>query len=370
MSTQNDAYFIADKYQIHASQLVSCIATPAKDTAILKNHIDHEFSRLIAAGNPNPILMGAIPFDTQQNSSLSFYTESTKSCLDDLFDSKPQEFNVHQVKSSVSEQDFKELVEHALDTIEKTALSKVVLSRMLQLEIDSAPNVASLVKILVEKNPQAYTFAVPVSDTETIVGVSPELLLSKEGHRVKSNPLAGSLALTKNLKQDLKNKTILKSSPKDQREHSLVVDKVVSHLAPYCSSLTVTETPEILETSTMLHLSTVLNGTLRHNAPDALTLALNLHPTPAICGTPTEQAKQFIQSKETYERGFYSGLIGWMDTQGNGEWLVTIRCGLLESNHMSLYAGAGVVAGSCPDSEWIETQKKLETMLNVFTLHE
>lgn len=151
ISTQNDAYFIADKYQIHASQLVSCIATPAKDTAILKNHIDHEFSRLIAAGNPNPILMGAIPFDTQQNSSLSFYTESTKSCLDDLFDSKPQEFNVHQVKSSVSEQDFKELVEHALDTIEKTALSKVVLSRMLQLEIDSAPNVASLVKILVEK---------------------------------------------------------------------------------------------------------------------------------------------------------------------------------------------------------------------------
>lgn len=117
----------------------------------------------------------------------------------------------------------------------------------------------------------------------------------------------------------------------------------------------------------MLHLSSIFTGQLRQGAADALNLALDLHPTPAVCGTPTDLAKNFIIENENYDRHYYTGLVGWMDSKGNGEWVVTIRCGLLFDNRMTLYAGAGIVKGSDADAEWHETESKLQTILGAFS---
>lgn len=95
----------------------------------------------------------------------------------------------------------------------------------------------------------------------------------------------------------------------------------------------------------------------------ALQLACLIHPTPAVCGFPTERARRLIRFVEPFERGLFTGMVGWSDAEGNGEWVVTIRCGTVKGNLVRLFAGAGIVEASSPDSEWAEVQTKLGTML-------
>jgi len=113
----------------------------------------------------------------------------------------------------------------------------------------------------------------------------------------------------------------------------------------------------------MWHLSTALEGQLRDPQTSVLQLACQIHPTPAVCGVPTLLARKLIDLVEPIDRGLFSGMVGWCNSQGNGEWVVTIRCGAVQHDRICLFAGAGIVEASCSDSEWKETQAKLGTML-------
>lgn len=117
-----------------------------------------------------------------------------------------------------------------------------------------------------------------------------------------------------------------------------------------------------MPTATLWHLSTVLKGILKRSDTDALTLALALHPTPAVCGYPTAAARKAIEEVETFDRGLFTGITGWMDADGNGEWAVTIRCGIVGSATVRIFAGAGIVEGSVPELEWAETNAKMLPM--------
>ncbi len=156
------------------------------------------------------------------------------------------------------------------------------------------------------------------------------------------------------------------ASAKDRTEHRYVVDAVRAALAGHCSHLSVPDVPSVIRTPTMLHLSTELTGELADPTVSSLRLAHALHPTPAVCGTPTDLARDAIARLEGYARNWYSGMVGWMDSRGNGEWALSIRCGLVQGRRLRLYAGAGVVADSDPAAEWEETAAKLTTMLNLF----
>jgi isochorismate synthase len=103
---------------------------------------------------------------------------------------------------------------------------------------------------------------------------------------------------------------------------------------------------------------------LRDPAPDALTLATLLHPTPAVCGTPSDLALAAIREVEE-ERRFYGGAVGWCDAQGDGDWVVAIRCAEITADGLEVLAtaGGGIVAGSDPRSELDETTAKLRTLL-------
>jgi isochorismate synthase len=114
----------------------------------------------------------------------------------------------------------------------------------------------------------------------------------------------------------------------------------------------------------MWHLSTVVKAEVADSGVSALALACALHPTPAVCGTPSAAARAAIAEYEAFDRGFYAGMVGWGDANGDGEWVVTIRCAVTEGRSLRMYAGAGLVAESHPAAELAETSAKFRTMLD------
>lgn len=259
---------------------------------------------------------------------------------------------------------YRELVSQAVEQIQAGLIDKVVLSRTLTVE--ARVQVASLLAGLAHNNPAGYSFAFERQRSgtpRTLVGASPELLLSKYGPRIWSNPLAGSLPRSPDVMENRRRSEYLLHSPKDLHEHALVVDAMVEALAPHCKSLQVPDRPSVLETPTMLHLSTAISGELKDPETSSLELALALHPTPAVCGHPLQPARDFIRAQEGFDRDLFTGLVGWCGADGNGEWAVTIRCADVSADDVTLYAGAGIVAGSQPEQELAETGAKMRTML-------
>ncbi len=134
-------------------------------------------------------------------------------------------------------------------------------------------------------------------------------------------------------------------------------------LAPFCETIEVPESPSLVKTEAMWHLSTEIRGTLKQLETSSLELAIALHPTPAVCGYPTALAREAIYEIEPFERGLFTGMVGWCDENGDGEWIVTIRCAEVKERSIRLFAGAGVVAGSKAEEELNETSAKFRTML-------
>ncbi len=170
--------------------------------------------------------------------------------------------------------------------------------------------------------------------------------------------------------EDLRRAEELLHSEKDLAEHAFVADAVRAALAPYCAELIVPERPTLLRTAAMWHLSSTVTGILREPSTTALELALALHPTPAVCGTPTDRARAAIGELEPFDRGLYTGVVGWGDATGDGEWVVTLRCAEADGDRLRLFAGAGVVAASDPELELAETSAKFRTFLHVLGLED
>ncbi|MGW0807862.1 isochorismate synthase [Nonomuraea sp. NPDC002799] len=256
--------------------------------------------------------------------------------------------------------DYVAAVRRVLEELDAGRLDKVVLARTVELRSDEPVDLPGLLRPLLG---HGYSFAAPLPGGRTLTGASPELLVSRRGREVISNPLAGSAARSADPAEDRRRAAALAASAKDLHEHRLVVADVADALRPYCAGLEVPGRPELTSTETMWHLSTRISGTLRDPDTSALTLAAALHPTPAVCGTPRAGARRMIETLEPFDRGFYAGLVGWTDATGDGEWAVAIRCAEVAEHTLKLYAGAGIVTGSDPDAELAETSAKFRTML-------
>nr|WP_324291420.1 isochorismate synthase DhbC [Corallococcus sp. bb12-1] len=265
----------------------------------------------------------------------------------------------------------------ALKLMQEGPLRKVVLSRSLHLDTATPIDLRQLLHNLARRNPHGYTFAVdlppredaaPGAGRRTLIGASPELLVSRSGLQVIANPLAGSAARSTDPVEDQARAARLMTSPKDLHEHAVVIDAVAEALRPYCKTLDVPRGPSLVSTQTMWHLSSRIQGELKDPSITSLTLALAMHPTPAVCGHPTELAHEAIGHIEPFQRGYYTGTVGWCDANGDGQWAVTIRCAEADANSLRLFAGAGVVVGSTPEAELAETEAKFRTMLQAMGL--
>lgn len=262
---------------------------------------------------------------------------------------------------------YRDAVAEAVAQIRAGHYTKVVLARSLHAEV-SGFDPAPVVRALAGRDPGGYTFAVDLGAGRTLFGASPELLVARHGRTVTANPLAGSAARSADPAEDRRRAAELLASAKDRHEHAVVADQVASVLGGYCTNLQVPAEPSLVATATMWHLSTVVTGEIADPSVSALELATALHPTPAVCGTPTAAARAAIGRLEAFDRGFYTGMVGWVDAAGDGEWAVTIRCATAGPHGIDLYAGAGVVADSDPAAELAETTAKLGTLLNALGL--
>ncbi|MBZ0122182.1 MAG: chorismate-binding protein, partial [Sandaracinaceae bacterium] len=153
----------------------------------------------------------------------------------------------------------------------------------------------------------------------------------------------------------------LRASAKDLEEHRFVVRHLLERLAPLCASVEMPATPAIKRLPNVLHLHTPVRAVL-HEGVHACALVEALHPTPAVCGTPSTAASAWIAENEP-GRGWYGGVVGWIDASGDAELIVALRCGVVRGASAWLWAGGGIVEGSEPEAEWIETQSKLRPVL-------
>lgn len=266
-------------------------------------------------------------------------------------------------------------VAQALERIAATTVPgahKVVLSRRLTVQFDAPIDLVALIERL-SADAHATAFCVPLeveAPGRVLVGASPELLVAKSGAAVWSAPLAGSARRSADGATDRQAADALSRSAKDRHEHAFVVEWIADRLAPHCRTLSVPRSPGLVATASMWHLGTEIRGTLKDATTPSARLALDLHPTPAVCGTPLEFAAATIAALEPFDRRFYGGVVGCSDTRGDGRWMVAIRCAEIDGRIAHLYAGAGVVVGSSPAAEADETAAKLTTMLSALGIDE
>ncbi|QZA06627.1 isochorismate synthase [Mycolicibacter heraklionensis] len=256
-------------------------------------------------------------------------------------------------------------------TAPRSALHKVVLARGLRLAADAPLDAGTVLRRLVAADPSGYGYLVDLSAAgegyagAVLVGASPELLVARDGDRVTCRPFAGSAPRSPDGKIDAANGAALAESGKNRHEHQLVVDQLRAALEPLCTDLDVAPAPQLSSTAAVWHLNTPISGRLRDTATTALDLALALHPTAAVGGVPTGAAVDLITELEG-DRGFYAGAVGWCDADGDGRWVVSIRCAQLSADRRSAlaHAGGGIVAESDPDEELAETVTKFGTILS------
>ncbi|WEH32095.1 isochorismate synthase DhbC [Streptomyces sp. AM 4-1-1] len=322
-----------------------------------------------SAGRSAPVVVGAVPFDHTAPSALAVpeTVRSAPPLTADPLIALPAEAPDSadwEIRPVPAPEVYGAGVASAVERMWRGEFSKVVLSRTLELTAPEALDIPAMLQRLARRDPSGYTFALPTAPGRTLLGASPELLVSRHGQRVVANPLAGSTPRSTDLAEDVRRAAALLDSAKDLHEHAVVVDAVHQALAGHCTEMTVPARPTLVRTATMWHLSTTITGTLAASGTSALELACALHPTPAVCGTPTGLARTVIGETEPFDRGFFTGVVGWGDAHGDGEWVVTIRCAEAEEQTLRLYAGAGVVAASEPESETAETAAKFRTFLH------
>ena len=308
------------------------------------------------------IVVGALPFDPQRSAALL-------SPVDFAFTDGPWRPELGPLPSTRLVREIPTQAEHVervttlVKLIGEGALHKVVAARSVALAADTAIDPELLVAHLISRHPTSNGFVADVG-TGTLVGASPELLVSRRGNRVTLRPLAGTAPRRSDPDADRAEAERLLASTKDQEEHSYVTEWIRAKLSTVCSELTVPSAPVLTDTPEVWHLATPIEGVLADQSTTALDVATLLHPTPAVCGTPTDLALATILEREE-DRGFYGGAVGWCDRSGDGEWIVAIRCAEIAPDGRTAiaYAGGGIVAASDPDAELAETSTKLRTLL-------
>lgn len=244
----------------------------------------------------------------------------------------------------------------AVERIRTGSVHKVVMARELLAAAEEDIDPRWLVNRLAATYESCWTYAV-----DGLVGASPEMLVRRENGLVTSRVLAGTIWGTDEQETDLALASSLARSSKNLSEHEYAVSSVAHALAPYCSGMNVPDAPYVLELPNVFHLATDVTAVARPGA-SSLALAAALHPSAAVCGTPTDIARDLITEIEELDRGRYAGPVGWVDTTGDGEWAIALRCGKVEGNQVRLYAGCGIVADSDPATELAESVAKMVPM--------
>ncbi|WP_311214682.1 MULTISPECIES: isochorismate synthase [unclassified Arthrobacter] len=272
----------------------------------------------------------------------------------------------HLSHGSLSEAAWMQAVSNGVEEIRAGKLEKLVLARDVVANLPEGVNAAEVLRQLAARYRECWTYGV-----DGLVGATPEMLIQVEGRTAQARVLAGTLDRRDADGMDGSPmeyaERVLAGSEKQRHEHEIAIDSLTRQLAPFSEAMNSHSEPFILELPNVWHLASDVKAELADiegHVPTCLALINALHPTAAVCGTPTLVAGALIRKLEHLDRGPYAGPVGWLDAAGNGEWGIALRGAVIEdANTVRLYAGCGIVEGSQPEAELAETWAKFRPML-------
>ena len=345
------AYWFIPKYLIrsedgHTSLIKTARIEPGSSA---EQHFDFfgtadhglEAGRAPLAKHPNDRYNGS-PKSSSASDGATIKKQS--SSLDDY---KSWNRNVHAAQNAIRAQEF----------------DKIVLSRSLSYQFNHEIDPIRTVQNLRSNYSNCYTFLLKNENNQYFVGSTPELLATFDKNRIYTESVAGSTRRDRNEAKDQELEDYLLSSQKEQAEHRYVVNAILEALRQHVNNLQTSDQPTIRKLHNVQHLITKIEGHL-HNGSRPFSILRDLHPTPAVGGSPTGGIRKRIRELELSDRGLYSGPIGWINEMNQGTFAVSIRCGLINNHTARLYAGCGIVRDSISAREWEEAELKLKPMEN------
>ncbi|MEX0719190.1 MAG: isochorismate synthase [Balneolaceae bacterium] len=310
----------------------------------------------------------------EENSSPEEINTSFTETLDDLDQvCKAESYSVSPKKRKLAQVAIPEVhsaeykrwihaVENATDLIKAKKFKKIVLARELSVKLNEPISDTHILNNLRNQYPDCYSFLIRQNEKSSFIGCTPERLASFNDRHVLTEGLAGSISRGKTASEDAILEHELLHSQKDLSEHAFVLDAIEENLERFSDVLEHPETPAIKKLSNVQHLYTPVRAKIKAGVSRTEVLA-RLHPTPAVGGYPSEQAMPFINKLENFDRGWYAAPVGWINANGEGEFVVAIRSGLIKNDEVRFFAGCGIVKDSNPQKEWDETNLKFIPML-------
>ena len=269
----------------------------------------------------------------------------------------------HTIAGAMAPEHYEAAVARAVELIAGGRLEKIVLAREVDVHGPARHDGAAVFGVLREAFAGCFVYAVGRGDA-TFIGATPELLLRREGLRLSTVALAGSIGRSADPAVDDHLGERLLRSDKEREEHAIVARRIERTLRPHAVWVTMPEEPQVVRIANIQHLAAAIRAQLTQPVA-AVELAGLLHPTPAVGGEPAGVALPLIRALEGIDRGWYAGPLGWTDANEDGEFCVALRCALLQGRLARCFAGVGVVADSQPAAELAETEVKLGALLPV-----
>ncbi|MBL7834664.1 MAG: chorismate-binding protein [Cyclobacteriaceae bacterium] len=300
------------------------------------------------------------PANNEANASREWFNEAASKA--GLKPSKPFFFKQSSTFSS-DKTDYMQLVAKGVQQIEDGAFEKIVPSRAKRVELPESFDAIDTFQKLCDTYPNALISFVSIPNVGTWMGASPELLIQVENNRIfKTVALAGTKPFEPGT--DIRN---VAWTQKEIEEQALVSRYIISNFKKIRLREYDEQGPKTVIAGNVMHLKTTYAVDMKEtNFPQLGSVMLQLiHPTSAVCGMPLEESLAFLKANEGYDREFYAGYLGPVNVSNTISLFVNLRCMQLADTQAILYAGAGVTADSIPESEWDETEIKLNTLLKV-----
>ncbi len=253
-------------------------------------------------------------------------------------------------------------VTKALAAISAGEVLKVVLARTMDVVTQERLDPVDVVQHLWEENRGSHVFLFEPADGCPLVGAAPETVATMARGAFHATAVAGTVARGETPEEQEELAARLLASEKDAVEHRIALDDMVARLGPLAIQVEAQPEPHVLTLARIQHLETEIRASMPEGS-SVLPVLEALHPTPAVCGLPRDNALAFLSEEEPFERGWYAGPVGWFDVEGNGVFAPALRCAVARDHQWRLFAGAGIVAGSDPGLEWEETSIKFEPVL-------
>lgn len=258
-------------------------------------------------------------------------------------------------------EEWKNLVKETLNVLDSDFL-KVVLSRQLLVRMDEHIDLNFIINRLLD---EAGTYIVYFERKNSVfVSKTPEKLFNVFNNKLLTNAIAGSIPRTQDDRVNDANKAEFLRDEKNLFEHIVVRDSIIEDIKAYTHDIMYDYKPSIMENRYIYHLYTPIEAVLNEDA-NLFDVLYQMHPTPAVGGLPKNLAQEYIKEHEFYTRGLYAAPLGFISENNDAEFVVALRSMLIKGSSATLFAGAGIVEGSDPELEYVETTTKFRPMLNV-----